>query len=65
MEKEFNIYGTITIKVELDVIAASEDEAIKEAIDSIKNSHNLNVIGYDISPEDVDYSQLQAIEYED
>jgi predicted small metal-binding protein len=65
MEKEFQVYGRITIDVELDVIASSEEEAIKQAIQSIKDGHHLDVIGADIQGSQVDYTDLSAIEYED
>lgn len=65
MEKEFNVYGTITIQVELDVVANSEEEAIELVKEQFKDDYNLNVHGYHHEPDkDVDLD-LTAIEYED
>ena len=46
MEKEFQVYGTITIQVELDITAESEDEAIEKAYKQFKDDYNLDVKGY-------------------
>ena len=46
MEKEFQVYGTITIQVELDITAESEDEAIEKAYKQFKDDYNLDVNGY-------------------
>ena len=64
MEKEFQVYGTITIQVELDITASSEEDAIEQAKEILKDDYNLNVIGYHHVPEDVEI-ELTAIEYND
>jgi hypothetical protein len=64
MEKEFQVYGTITIQVEFDITASSEDDAVAQAIEAMKDDYNLDVIGYSHNPEDVDID-LTAIEYEE
>lgn len=62
---EFQVYGKITINVELDIETATEEEAIQKATKSLKDDYNLNVIGYNHNPEtDVDMD-LEVIEYED
>lgn len=62
MEKEFQVYGTITIQVELDITAESEEDAVAQAIEAMKDDYNLDVIGYSHNPEDVELD-LTAIEY--
>jgi hypothetical protein len=64
MEKEFQVYGTITIQVELDITADSEEDAVAQAIEAMKDDYNLDVIGYSHNPEDVEID-LTAIEYDD
>jgi|LakMenE18May11ns_1017448.scaffolds.fasta_scaffold8911469_1 hypothetical protein len=65
MEKEFQVYGTITIQVELDINANSEEDAIEQAKEILKDDYNLNVIGYHHVPEDDVEIELTAIEYND
>jgi len=65
MEKEFQVYGTITIQVELDITASSEEDAIEQAKEILKDDYNLNVIGYHHVPEDDVEIELTAIEYND
>lgn len=60
MEKEFNVYGTITIEIDTDIEAESESEAIEKAIENIKNEHHLNVIGYTIKQHDVKYDDFYS-----
>jgi predicted deacetylase len=64
MEKEFQVYGTITIQVELDIVANSEEEAIELVKEQLKDDYNLDVHGYAHTPgeEEID---LTAIEYND
>jgi hypothetical protein len=64
MEKEFQVYGTITIQVELDIVANSEEEAIELVKEQLKDDYNLDVHGYSHTPgeEEID---LTAIEYND
>jgi hypothetical protein len=64
MEKEFQVYGTITIQVEFDITADSEEDAVAQAIEAMKDDYNLDVIGYSHNPEDVEID-LTAIEYEE
>jgi hypothetical protein len=64
MEKEFQVYGTITIQVELDITAESEEDAVAQAIEAMKDDYNLDVIGYSHNPEDVEID-LTAIEYDE
>lgn len=63
MEKEFQVYGTITIQVELDINAESEDEAIKKAYEQFKDDYNLDVIGYSHNPDEVEI-ELFVNEYD-
>jgi hypothetical protein len=65
MEKEFQVYGTITIQVELDVVANSEEEAIELVKEQFKDDYNLDVHGYAHNPEDGVEIELTAIEYND
>jgi hypothetical protein len=65
MEKEFQVYGTITIQVELDINANSEEDAIEQAKEILKDDYNLNVIGYHHVPEDDVEIELTGIEYND
>ena len=62
MEKEFQVYGTITIHVELDINANSEEEAIEKAKEQLKDDYNLDVHGYSHTPGDEEI-ELTAIEY--
>jgi hypothetical protein len=64
MEKEFQVYGTITIQVEFDITAESEEDAVAQAIEAMKDDYNLDVIGYSHNPEDVEID-LTAIEYDE
>ncbi len=64
MEKEFQVYGTITIQVQFDITADSEEDAVAQAIEAMKDDYNLDVIGYSHNPEDVELD-LTAIEYEE
>jgi hypothetical protein len=64
MEKEFQVYGTITIQVELDIDASSEEEAIEKAKDQFTRDYNIDVRGYSHNPEEVEI-ELTAIEYND
>jgi len=65
MEKEFQVYGTITIQVELDINANSEEDAIEQAKEILKDDYNLNVIGYHHIPDEAAEIELTAIEYND
>ena len=65
MEKEYRVYGTITIQVELDINANSEEEAIKQAKEILKDDYNLNVIGYHHIPDEDIELDLTAIEYDE
>lgn len=62
---EFQVYGKITINVELDIEAATEEEAIQKATESLKNDYNLDTIGYNHNPDTDVELDLNAIEYED
>jgi hypothetical protein len=62
---EFQVYGKITINVELDIEAATEEEAVQKATESLKNDYNLDVIGYNHNPDTDVELDLTAIEYED
>ena len=64
MEKDFQVYGTITIQVELDITASSSESAVAQAIAALKDEYNLDVIGYSHNPEDVELD-LTAIEYDE
>lgn len=64
MEKDFQVYGTITIQVELDITAESEEDAVSQAIEALRDDYNLDVIGYSHNPEDVELD-LTAIEYDE
>jgi len=64
MEKEFQVYGTITIQVELDIEANSEEEAIEKAKEQFTDDYNIDVHGYSHNPEEVEI-ELTAIEYND
>ncbi len=64
MEKEFQVYGTITIQVELDIEANSEEEAIEKAKEQFKDDYNLEVNGYHHVPGEEEI-ELTAIEYND
>lgn len=64
MEKDFQVYGTITIQVELDITAESEEDAVAQAIEALRDDYNLDVIGYSHIPEDVELD-LTAIEYDE
>lgn len=64
MEKEFQVYGTITIQVELDITAESEEDAVAQATEAMKDDYNLDVIGYSHNLEDVEID-LTAIEYDE
>ena len=61
---EFNVYGYITIKVDVDVTASSEFDALAEAAEKLKEDYNLDVIGYSHEPDEVQWD-LIADEYED
>ena len=61
---KYEVIGIVTITVELfDIEANSEEEAKKKAIEKIKESYNLSIIGYHHIPKDVDID-LDAYEYE-
>lgn len=64
MEKDFQVYGTITIQVELDITAESEEEAIEKAKEQFISDYNLDVNGYShiVGDEEID---LTAIEYDE
>ena len=64
MEKEYQVYGEITIQVELDINASSEENAIAQAKEIFQDQYNLDVIGYSHDVDDVELT-LNAIEYED
>ncbi len=61
---EFSIQGKISFEVEFDIEANSEEEAIKLAIEELKDYYHLNVINaqHDINSIRFD---LNACEYED
>jgi predicted small metal-binding protein len=42
---EFNIYGKITFDVDFDIQAENEEEAIKKAVDQLKDYYRLDVKG--------------------
>jgi hypothetical protein len=64
MEKEYQVYGTITIQVELDITASSEEEAIEKAKEQFTDDYGLDVNGYShmVGTEEMD---LTAIEYDE
>jgi hypothetical protein len=62
---EFQVYGKITVNVELDIEAATEEEAIQKATESLKDDYNLNIIGYNHDPKTDVELDLTAVEYED
>ena len=62
MEKEFQVYGTITIQVELDINANTEEEAIEKAKEQFKDDYNLDVSGYSHTPGEEEFD-INAIEY--
>jgi hypothetical protein len=49
----------------LDINANSEEDAIEQAKEILKDDYNLNVIGYHHVPEDDVEIELTAIEYND
>lgn len=61
--KDFNVYGHITIKVDLDVTASSEFNALAEAAEKLKEDYNLDVIGYSHDHDEVHWD-LYADEYD-
>jgi len=65
MGKEFQVYGKITIDVELDIEANSEEEALQKAAESLKDDYNLNIVGYNHDPKTDVKLDLDAVEYED
>ena len=62
--KDFNVYGYITLKVDLDVTASSEFNALAKAAEKLKEDYHLDVIGYSHDPDIIDWD-LSAVEYED
>jgi hypothetical protein len=62
--KEFNVYGYITLKVDLDVAAKSEIKALEVAAMKLKDQYNLDVIGYSHDPDTIQWD-LNAVEYVD
>lgn len=61
---EFNIYGKITFDVDFDIQAENEQEAIKKAIEQLKDYYRLDVKGAEHITESVDID-IYAAEYED
>ena len=63
MEKEFQIYGRVSFLVEMDVIGNNQEDALKKAIDIIKDMYSLDCYGGYHFVETVDYSKLDVTEY--
>jgi hypothetical protein len=61
---EFNIYGKITFDVDFDIKAENQEEAIKKAVDQLKDYYRLDVKGAEHIIESVDID-IYASEYED
>lgn len=61
---EYNINGTISFDISIDIEASSEEEALKKAKEQLKDYYHLDVIGANHFPEKVEMD-LYAEEYED
>lgn len=60
----YYVEGKIIIKVSAEYLANSEEEALEMAKEDFKDDYNLDVHGYNHSPEEVEF-KLIAGEYDD
>ena len=63
--KEFNTMGTISFEFSIDVEASTEEEAQKQALETIRDYYLLNMKGAYHHKEDVKITELDTEEYED
>lgn len=61
---EYNIYGNISFRVDFDIEAATEEEALKKAKEQLEDYYHLNVLGADHDRESVNLD-INAIELEE
>ena len=60
---KFQVSGKVSFYIEIDITTKSEENAIKKAIELIKDMYNLDAHGGYHNPEKVHYSELDAVEY--
>ncbi|MBO6184222.1 MAG: hypothetical protein J6O88_05930 [Chryseobacterium sp.] len=60
---EFNIHGKISFRVDFDIEAETEEEALKKAKEQLQDYYHLNVTGADHEKESV-VIDIDSSEYE-